>query len=398
MIHSMSETELKPTVNKERLLSTFIELVKIDSPSGHEEKVCAYLKERFETLNLETKVDPHGNLIVNIPAAHCSHDDILVLSGHMDVVPPCEGIQPVTQDIDGDILISSDNTTVLGADDKAGLAPIIEALEQILANDLPRPRLRLLLTVLEEVELQGAKKLDDKYIRDCDFSIIFDHTGRQGVIINQAPTYVHFRIEFKGKSVHAGIMPEKGVNAITFASQAIMAFKQAGLLGRVDDDTTSNLGFMKGGKGTNVVPDSIVLDGEIRGHDKAALDQYLNQFQQILADKKHEWHNQGALEADYDWQEEIGFVGYQIDPEHEGVKRVVQSAKDCGLTPEFIRTNGGSDNNVFVLRGLDGVVLSAGYVEPHTLKERVKLSEMVTCCEFILTMLDNFAKQSIKAK
>jgi tripeptide aminopeptidase len=377
----MSRVSPAVNVNPDILLQTFLDMVRIDSPSGEEAAMRDYLIARVAEKGLAYQVDGGGNLIVEIPSHQAKHDRILVLSGHMDVVPPCHNIQPKVEEIGGDRLISSDNTTVLGADDKSGLAPILEAVFFSLENQLPRPNLRFIFTTREETALAGAKELADESLKAA-FAITLDHTGKQGVIINQAPSYIEFEIECQGKSVHAGIMPEQGVNAIVFAGKVIEKLH----LGRLDEFTTSNIGFLTGGKATNIVPDLAVLRGELRGHQTETLQRELEHIEAVLAEV-----SQGMPGTSYTFKHHTLFEAYQLDETHPGVVNLVNAARKTGLEPSFMRTNGGSDNNVFVKRGLPGVVLSAGYMEPHSLKERVKLSEMTLCTEFLLTILDTFA-------
>lgn len=372
-----------PSLDVETLLQTFLDMVRIDSPSGEEEAMREYLVQRVLQMGLQHHTDAGGNLIVEIPAFHCRHDRILVLSGHMDVVPPCHNIQPVVETVDGDRIISSDNTTVLGADDKAGLAPILEAVFFAMRNNLPRPQIRLIFTTREETFLGGAKDLTDESLR-AHFAVTLDHTGKQGVIINQAPSYIEFEAECQGKSVHAGIMPEQGVNAITFASKVIDRLH----LGRVDELTTANIGFFTGGKATNIVPDKAVIRGELRGHNPETLERELAHIQQTLAEVCDTMPGTA-----YEFKHHVEFEAYKLDENHPGVKHLVKAAHKTALEPQFIRTNGGSDNNIFVKRGLPGVVLSAGYMEPHSLKERVRLSEMSLCAQFLLNILETFAHE-----
>ena len=379
----MSTTASRIEPDIEQLLQTFLEMVRIDSPSGEEEQMREYLIERVKTEGLPYEVDAGGNLIVNVPGHQCDHDRVLVLSGHMDVVPPCHNIQPKVEEVDGDRLITSDNTTVLGADDKAGLAPILEAIFLSVREKLPRPPVRMIFTTREETMLGGAKELDDKHLQ-AGFAVTLDHTGKQGVIINEAPSYIEFEIICKGKSVHAGIMPEQGINAIVFAGKVIDQLH----LGRIDPDTTANIGFFKGGKATNVVPDLATISGELRGHDDAVLQNEVAHIERVL--KKVSTKMPGT---EYEFTHKHEFHAYKLDRDHPGVKRVAEAAVATGLEPTYIRTNGGSDNNIFVRRGLQGVVLSAGYMEPHSLKERVRLSEMRTCTEFLLNMLEAFARE-----
>lgn len=368
-------------IDTEKLLQSFLEMVRIDSPSGEEEAMRAYLEKRCDAFGFAHKTDTGGNLIVEIPAHRCSHEGILVLSGHMDVVPPCHNIQPIVEGTGDERMVVSDNTTVLGADDKSGLAVILEVLGMMLEQGLPRPRMRLLLTTREETYLGGAKDVSDADLK-ADFVVTLDHTGEQGTIIHQAPSYYEFTIHCKGKSVHAGIMPEKGVNAIMFAARVIDRLH----LGRIDEWTTANIGFLEGGKATNIVPDDVVIRGELRGHDPDKLIAELDHIQQVLGEEKEQFPG-----SDFTFEAVEEFRAYRIDPDHPGVRRVIDAARQAGLTPRLIATNGGSDNNVFIHRGLPGVVLSAGYVQPHSLKERVSLVEMRKSAEFLTRIIEQFA-------
>lgn len=374
-------TSASERVDPDAVLRTFLEMVRIDSPSGEEDAMREYLAGRMTALGLPHRTDEGGNLIVEVPAHACNHERILVLSGHMDVVPPCLQVRPIVEKVDGDWIIHSDNTTVLGADDKSGLAPIVEAVARSLRDQSPRPRLRLIFTTREETMLGGAKALSDESL-DAHFAITLDHTGRQGVIITEAPSYIEFEATCIGKSVHAGIMPEEGVNAIVFASRVIERLHP----GRIDNDTTCNIGFLTGGKATNIVPDRAVIRGELRGHHPETLRRELAHIEETLA-----LVSRFMPGTTYEWRHEQSFERYKIDGEHAGVRNVMQAARKTGLTPQTIRTNGGSDNNVFVQRGLPGVVLSACFIEPHSLKERVKLSEMVQSTAFLLNLLETFA-------
>lgn len=373
-------------IDTEKLLETFLAMVRINSPSGGEGEMRAWLRQRLELLGLSCREDAGGNLMADVPSNRCDHDAVLVLSGHMDVVPPCLNVKPViTGEGDGRI-IYSDNTTVLGADDKSGLAPVLEALAYSLENDLPRPPLRLIFTTREEVGLGGAKDLADAEL-DARFALIFDHTGRQGVIIHRAPTHIRFEMEFHGKSVHAGIIPEQGLSAIVLASNVIQRLH----LGRVDDWTTANVSYIDGGSvtNTNIVPDHVLLKGELRSHDPAVVARELQHIGTVIREEAEKMTG-----ASGEFRPRTDCECYHIPADHPGIERVQRAARQCGLEPKLIHSNGVSDNNVFVNRGLPGVVLSAGFIEPHSLKECVRLSEMRQCAELILSLLSEFAQET----
>jgi tripeptide aminopeptidase len=304
-------------------------------------------------------------------------------------VPPCLNIQPVltrqaadpSSGTSEDIIISSDNTTVLGADDKSGLAPILEAVFYALEHDLPRPPLRLVFTTEEETGLLGAKGLADTELKDADFAVTFDHTGEQGVIIHQAPTYIQFEIECLGVSSHAGMQPEKGVSAAILAAKVINRLH----LGRLDAETTANIGTIHGGKADNVVPDRVVITGELRGHNRQRIEVEMAYIENVLAEE-----SAAMPGSQCQWTHLVQFEGYAIPEDHPGISRVAHAARQIGLESKLIRTNGGSDNNVFVQRGLPGIVLSAGYVDPHALTENVSLIDMSVCTRFLLKIFEQF--------
>jgi tripeptide aminopeptidase len=372
-----------PSLKTERLLQTFLEMVGIDSPSGHEDAFRDWLRERLGQLGIASWVDVGGNLIADIPGNRCAHQSLLVVSGHMDVVPPCLGVRPVVEGDGEDRLVRSDNTTVLGADDKAALAAILEAIQISLEQDLPRPPLRLILTTREETYLQGAFELDPKAYENARFALVFDHTGEQGTLITQAPSYYEFTIECHGKAAHAGMNPEDGVNAIVLAARIINRLR----VGRLDEWTTANVATIQGGKATNIVPDRALIRGELRGHDTARLQAELAHIERVVQEERDGFAS--GCNALFEAIER--FRAYRVDPEVEGVRRVEGAMTRLGIPIRRTHTNGGSDNNVFALHGLPGVVLSAGYVDPHALTERIRVKDLNACAHLLSALLEDFA-------
>jgi tripeptide aminopeptidase len=312
----------------ERLLQTFLELVRIDSPSGDEAALRQYLVDRLNEADLQAggvthQTDAGGNLIVEVPGYQCVTDFRLVLSAHMDVVPPCLGVHPVVETIDGDQIIHSDSTTVLGADDKSGLAPILETVFYAVRNQWPRPAMRLLFTTREETGLDGAKELPDEALK-ADFAITLDHTGRQGVIIHQAPTYIAFEIECCGKSAHAGMQPEQGISAVVLAAWIIARLH----LGRIDADTTANIGMIHGGEANNVIPSKVMLSGELRSHNCAQLQSEIDHINTTLQAAENAFPGSVCR-----WTQKIEFEHYRIPPEHPGILAVNGSIPTDGVEP-----------------------------------------------------------------
>ncbi|MDX2084206.1 MAG: M20/M25/M40 family metallo-hydrolase [Candidatus Melainabacteria bacterium] len=372
----------------ERLLEAFLTMVRIDSPSGHEAAMHRHLHNYFASFaaqGVRCQADAVGNLIVDVPAHQCTHSQVLVISGHMDVVPPCIGVQPLVETVDGVQWVRSDNTTVLGADDKAALAAIVEVVGDLLQAEAPRPALRLIFTVHEEDGMDGAKAVATEHL-DAAFSIIFDHTGPPGTIVTRAPSYIHYEITCAGKSTHAGIAPEQGVNAIVFAARVISQLPT----GRIDSQTTANVALVRGGKATNIVPDEVRVEGELRGHDPIRLEELMESMRQTLTEVSLDMPG-----SDYTFHHQELFPAYAMDPNHPGVQRVVDAVRAVGYKPQLITTNGGSDNNIFIDRGLPGVVLSAGYVDPHALTERIQVTELAAVAVILRAIIGEFCRAPI---
>ncbi|MCA9841315.1 MAG: M20/M25/M40 family metallo-hydrolase [Cyanobacteria bacterium HKST-UBA03] len=368
-------TPTDAAVNPDRLLGTFIDLLRLDSPSGQEGPVREYLLDWFARHQITAQADAHGNVIATLPARHSTAPPVVV-TGHMDVVPPCSGVEPMVTGQNGDRVIRSNGQTVLGADDKSALAGLLEAIMASDEQQTARPEVKLLITVGEEVGLQGAYAMDPSHYADCVFGVAFDHTGEQGLIVHEAPTLVEFALTVTGKSVHAGICPEHGVNAITH----LLAVVNDVPTGRVDLDGMSgtfNWGWVEGGKGTNVVPDQAVARGEFRSLEPQMIDRFKARLEAAIA--RHVVAPASAT-LTFDTQ----FEHYRTDPEHPYVQAVADTFLALGCTPNIRASHGGSDLNVFANRGLPGVVLSAGYHDPHALSEHVYLKDMVTMVAVLL--------------
>ncbi|MDY0088344.1 MAG: M20/M25/M40 family metallo-hydrolase, partial [Coriobacteriia bacterium] len=237
-------------MSTERLISRFLDLVRIDSPSGEEAAVAHHCATALEAMGFAVCTDDTmavtgsdtGNLIAELPGT-VAGAPVLLLSAHLDCVEPCRGVEPVVRDG----VVFSAGETVLGADDKAGIAAIFEALERVLADEAPRGDIRVVLTVGEERGLRGAKALDPASAA-ADLCLVLDADGEPGGIVTAAPTHYTFVAEFTGTAAHAGVEPEAGRSALVMAAAAIDAM----VLGRLDEHTTANVGTISGGTATNV--------------------------------------------------------------------------------------------------------------------------------------------------
>jgi tripeptide aminopeptidase len=232
------------TINRDRLLDTFLTLVQIDSPSGEEDAIARHLADRLTALGLTVHCDNAGNLIARTDGV----GQPILLNAHMDTVGQDRGIRPVVEDG----IVRTDGTTILGGDDKSGVAIILEVLQTLQERSLPHPPLEIALTVSEEIGLVGSKALDMSQFRSRQ-ALVLDSGGPIGSAVVSAPAQEGLRAVIHGKAAHAGVNPEEGVNAIVVASEAITHMP----LGRIDGETTANVGLINGGTATNIVPDRV---------------------------------------------------------------------------------------------------------------------------------------------
>ena len=355
--------------DRERLVSEFIELVKIDSETGYEEKISVVLKAKFEALGFKVEEDDakektgheSNNLICTLEGTKEGVEPIF-FNSHMDTVVPGKDIQP---QIEGDT-IRSDGTTILGADDKAGIAAIIEMVRLLKDYDIEHGQIQVVLTIGEESGLIGAKALDASLI-DAKYGYAVDSHGDVGGLIVASPTQAKFEITCHGKTAHAGVAPEEGISAITLASKAISKMK----LGRIDEDTTANIGRFEGGKATNIVSDEAVVIAEARSLVREKLDRQIEQIKEACRQAEEEVG--GSIDVDV----KIMYKGYQDGENAQVVKVAGQAAKRIGLEPQLKATGGGSDANVISSYGFPMVNLCVGYQNIHTPEEEISINEMM---------------------
>ena len=294
--------------DQERLVNSFCELVRIDSPSDEEEEVAQYLTGRLERLGLSVARDAHGNVIASEEG-----NDPLLLSAHMDTVEPGRGIKPRIQ---GDRIVS-DGTTILGGDCKAGVAAILEGLEAVMDEGLTRRPVQVVFTRGEEIGIVGATNMDYSMIRAKE-SVVFDGNGPVNTITGASPTYMSFDVTVKGRAAHAGVEPEKGLSAIRIATEIINELPQ----GRLDEETTFNVGTIAGGSVRNAVPAETVFGGEFRSRNTETLDLLRMQVQTTLEQARNKYQD-----ATIDEKLEILFHMYNLDPNDGSVKLVTRGMR-----------------------------------------------------------------------
>jgi tripeptide aminopeptidase len=356
-------------IDQDRLLDTFVTLVRIDSPSGQEAEVGAELARRLRALDMKVRVEEIGNVL-----GRWQNDGVpLLLSAHMDTVAPGTGIKPVVNDG----VICSDGTTILGADDKSGVAVILEVLT-VLHEQGRRPAAEVVFSVAEETGLLGAKAVDVEWFRARE-ALVLDSGGPLNHIIYGAPSSDKVDATVHGRAAHAGSNPEDGINAIQIASQAIANMP----LGRIDDETTSNIGIIRGGEAVNVVPDRVRIRGEARSHDETKLDAQIAAMRGALKDATAA-HSGARLELEI----RRTYRAYRLAQDTALIQRIAAALAAMGEpAPEFRLSGGGSDANILNKRGVTAVPISTGMQSVHTNQESILLSGMVRCAELVMRLL-----------
>jgi tripeptide aminopeptidase len=373
-------------LNAERLAQTFRSLAVIPSVSRREGALAADLRRRLDGLGADTVFDASaaatgsdtGNLIARLKG-NCTAPPLL-LSAHMDTVQPGEGIRVLFKDG----VFTSDGTTILGADDKSAIAVILESLSILKEERSAYGPIEVVLTTCEEVGLAGAKNLDFRLI-SAPYGYALDGSDTEGVIV-QAPSANRFEINLFGKDAHAGAHPEKGINAIHLAAKAM-----AGLtIGRVDPETTCNIGRIEGGVATNVVPPFVRLKGEARSHDEDKLERLtagiIAAFERVAAEQRKQAGQHDGLPR-VEARVQRSYSRTRIPEDHPLVVLARQAAAKLGRSMKAKISGGGSDANIFFEKGLPLGILGTGMREVHTVREFVRLEDMVRAVQLLVEII-----------
>ncbi|MBI5870646.1 MAG: M20/M25/M40 family metallo-hydrolase [Actinobacteria bacterium] len=364
------------------LVSLFLELAGIPSPSGHERAVNDFLTTRLRGLGLEVEEgeplypdsgSSAGNLYCRLEASVPGTP--ILLSAHTDTVPSEEEALPEPVVVDG--VIRSASRTVLGADDKSAVAAIVFTLEKIIRSGFPQAGIELLLTVGEEGGLNGAKMSSmDGVAAECGFCL--DSTGPVGDVIVRSPSQKTINATFIGVSAHAGVVPEEGRSAVRAASRAIASMK----LGRIDDETTANVGIIRGGEAVNVVPDRCTFHSEARSHTREKLESQVAHMIDAI--------QLAAAEEEVDVELTVvdEFHGFDFSEGGLPIELAERAFSRMGLATKRASTGGGSDVNVFNLKGLPCVNLATGMEKVHTPDEYISVESLHQMHEFLLALVD----------
>src|ERR1700731_125934 len=351
------------SVNHARLKELFLEIVRIDSLSRREREVALRLVRELESAGLSCRFDGAaekvrgncGNLIGHLDGTREGVAPLL-LCAHMDTVVPGEGVKPV---VDGDI-IRTDGTTVLGGDDKSGCAIICEVLHQLREQGIAHGPIDVVFTVCEELGLQGARNLDLTMLRARE-GLVFD-SDSPGYLFVRGAGAQGLRFTVRGLEAHAGMAPERGLSAIKIAAEAIAAMR----LGRIDDETTANLGLIEGGRALNIIPNQVVVRGEARSRNAAKLqgqtDHMITCFKDAVA-RASVMVDGKRIAATLDYAVHRQYDGMDIPDDAPLVKKVIEAARRIGRVLEPQGTGGGCDANILNQRGIVAANVGTGMRE-----------------------------------
>lgn len=366
-------------INSERLRQTFLELLEFNAPPGEEREVSRYCGEALQELGFVCQRDAAGNLLAQ-KAGSVVDAPRIFFSAHLDTVEPTAGL--VVREVDG--VFHTSGQTILGADDRAGLAEILEGLRALDESGLPHGDLQVIFSTREEIGLVGARALSPLVIAGS-LGFVFDTSGRTGAIITAAPTHETFTATFRGRAAHAGAFPEKGISAIRMAARAVDRMS----LGRIDPETTANAGTLHGGTADNVVAAEAVLTLEARSRSLPSLEAQAQHMRDCLEEAAAFFGGEVEIDQRREYQ------GYTWSPEDLPVRIAADAwrrvATADGREPELRPTGGGSDASVFNARGVPTVVLSCGYLDAHTTKERIALQDLVEGAEWVVRIAERAA-------
>ena len=372
-------------INQERLLNEFLELVQIDSETKYETEIAKVLKQKFTDLGVDvfeddtTSITGHGagNLICNLPGTK-EGVDMIYFTSHMDTVIPAKGVKPQVKDG----YVVTDGTTILGADDKTGISVMLETIRVLKENNIPHGHIQFIITVGEESGLVGAKALDQSLVK-AKYGYALDSDGKVGNIIVAAPTQAHIKATILGKTAHAGVAPEKGVSAITIASKAISRMS----LGRIDEETTANIGRFAGGQQTNIVCDHVEILPEARSLIPEKMHAQVQKMKEAFEGAAEEMGGKAEIEV------QVMYPGFKFADGDHVVEIAKKAAAKIGRSCELLHSGGGSDANVIAGFDIPTVNLAVGYEEIHTTNERMPVEELYKLAEMTIAIIEEVTAQ-----
>ena len=357
----------------------FVELAALPSPPGQERAVADRVIEYLRGLGLEVDEDDAGSRIdSSIGNLFCRLDSndgegtALFFCAHLDTVPPEGPIEPVL----GDGVVRNGGGTILGADNKSAVAVMLEATRRILAEARPHGGIELLFTPKEEVGLRGAEAFEHERLR-ARVGYVYDHAGPIGEVVLGAPYQCRLDVTFRGRAAHAGMYPEEGRSAIAAAARAIADLR----LGRLDEETTANVGQIEGGSARNVVPERCSFVAEARCHDERKLAELVEEMLETVTFAAQ------LTDCDVETHVEPAARGYRFKRDDTPVRLAAAALERAGVAPTFALSGGGADANVFNERGLECLNLANGMTDIHTPDERIAVADLERMVEVTLALV-----------
>ncbi len=379
---------MRRTTDRERRLlhATFEALCRIESPSGHERACADFCTRELRSMGLEVQEDgagaqagsDAGNLLSRIPGRH---DAAILLCAHLDTVPLAAPVEPVL--VDG--AWQNANDGILGADNKSAVAVMLELARRLTAGSEPPPiGVEILFTVCEEVSLRGSSAFDVSGLRSA-FGYVFDHATPIGEIVVASPTHYRIVAELRGRAAHAGVRPEAGRSAVVAAARAIAAMR----LGRLDDETTANVGLIDGGSAINVIPERCRIEAEVRSLDADRAAAVTTETVDHLQDAAD------AGECDLDLTVARMFSGYRTKPRAPQLLAAERALRACGYEPRAILSGGASDANSLQAAGFACTCLADGTEANHEPGERISAQSLEDLLQLSLALVDEAAAELV---
>ncbi|MFC2170808.1 M20/M25/M40 family metallo-hydrolase [Calditrichota bacterium] len=366
----MTEFQVIP----KNLLSDFLTLVSIDSPSKNERGVADWLTEEFKSLGCDVEEDDSGkkvggntgNLFVKLPGNQPEKKS-LMFSAHMDTVLPAEGVEPVVEDG----IIRSKGETVLGSDDKAGLAVILNLVRMARSQpELPRCDLEFSIHVCEEIGLLGAKNIDVKKFKAIAGFILDDHDPKSATV--GSPSAVRLDYKISGRAAHAGVEPEKGISALQVMSEAISKMN----IGRIDEETTANIGVVSGGSASNVVMEQVSMKAEARSHDTAKLEKQVAHMEKCFKTACDNWRQVEDSIPHFEVIRTDDYKAVRFSDADFPVQLFIAAGKRLGWSVTTKIGGGGTDGSILTHKGIPSIVIGVGMQDIHSTKEWIRISDL----------------------
>jgi len=366
-------------MDKNEILNYFFDLVKIDSPSGDERNFADKLKKDLKDLGFEVEEDDTakkikgnaGNIIARLKGN--TQKPPVLFAAHMDTVEKKGSIKPV---VDKEGKIFSEGPTILSADDKAGICAIVQGIKSAQKNGIKHGDIEIVFTVCEEIGLKGSKNLDIKKLKS-KMGFVLDSSGKVGTIVTSAPAQNRLYFKVRGKAAHAGLEPEKGISAIKVAGVAISNMN----FGRIDTETTANIGIIRGGKATNIITDLVEMEGEARSRNETKLKKQTEHMIQVVKDAADKYG------AEMEYQIEVSYPAFDFNEKTPIVTHAMNAIEKIGLKPILSPSGGGSDANILNGKGIPSINLGTGFFNPHSPEEYITIESLINLCKLVEALL-----------